>query len=306
MKNSPAVSAVIPTRNRPHTICRAVNSVLGQTFQDLEVVVVLDGPDDATLDVLKSVTDSRLRVVVRPQSGGGATARNEGVQQARGEWIAFLDDDDEWLADKLARQLEKAAQKESGEPIVSSRFIARTAMGDHVWPGEMLRPGQPVSEYLLSREGIRRSDGFIITTTILARRSLLLRVPFTSGLKRHQDWDWVLRATSQPGVEVLFCPEPLAICHMQDDNSVSRSTDWQFSWNWAREMKPFLTPRAYAAFLTCHVAWQAAAQRAWGGFFPLLLDARRNGPVRISDLLRYAGFWFVPRQLRRRLAARTN
>ena len=99
------VSVVIPTLNRPKLLLRAINSVLRQTHRDIEVIVVIDGPDSNTVSAVRTVNDPRLQVIVNPQSLTAAGARNAGADHARGEWIAFLDDDDEWLACKLERQI---------------------------------------------------------------------------------------------------------------------------------------------------------------------------------------------------------
>jgi hypothetical protein len=66
-------------------------------------------------------------------------------------------------------------------------------------------------------------------------------------------------------------------------------------------VKPLVTRRAYASFLTCHVAWQAAAQNAWRSFFPILLDAAVDGVLHLGDIKRYLSFWLIPRHFRRRL-----
>src|ERR1700744_4710601 len=95
------VSAVIPTRNRPGLVCRAVESVLKQTIADLEVVVVVDGPDAATALALQEFHDPRIRCIELQQNVGGSEARNVGIREAQGTWIALLDDDDEWLPTKL-------------------------------------------------------------------------------------------------------------------------------------------------------------------------------------------------------------
>jgi glycosyltransferase involved in cell wall biosynthesis len=294
------VTAVIPTRNRPELVMRAVHSVQAQRYAPLEIVVVIDGSDPATEAPLRALPDARLRVVVLPASVGGSDARNTGVQHARGEWIAFLDDDDEWLPSKLESQMSLVPWAGCDEPIISSRFIARTPSGDHIWPERFPAPSEPISEYLLRRKGIQRSDGFIATPTILTRRSLLTRLPFRSGLKKHQDWDWVLRASSESTVRIIFSPDALSICHMKSDESTSRSADWQVSLDWLHASRSLVTKKAYSSFVTCHVAWQAAAQGAWSAFFPLLADAFRNGSPQPEDLVRYAGFWFVPAALRRR------
>jgi len=92
----PLVSVVIPTRNRPHLVTRAVHSALTQSLHKIEVIVVIDGPDESTLHILDQIDDPRLKVSMLPQHLGLSDARNTGVREARSQWIAFLDDDDEW------------------------------------------------------------------------------------------------------------------------------------------------------------------------------------------------------------------
>ena len=103
--SKPRVTAVIPTRNRADLVCRAVESVLSQTMPELECVVVVDGPDPATSEALARITDSRLKVLALEHNVGGCEARNTGIREARGEWIALLDDDDEWQPTKIEKQL---------------------------------------------------------------------------------------------------------------------------------------------------------------------------------------------------------
>ena len=90
MQNS-LVTAVIPTRNRPELLLRAIASVLAQNCEQIEIVVVIDGPDATTEAALRAKANGRLRVIALPESVGGSDARNIGVQNARTEWIAFLD-----------------------------------------------------------------------------------------------------------------------------------------------------------------------------------------------------------------------
>jgi glycosyltransferase involved in cell wall biosynthesis len=297
--SDPHVSAVIPTRHRPGSLMLAIKSVLAQTYPVAQIVVVVDGPDPATTSMLAAMNESRVHVIALPVPSGGSEARNAGVAAACGEWIAFLDDDDEWLPEKIDRQLARARVAE-GEPIVSCRFFACTEAGDRICPERLPRPEEPLCEYLLSRRGFRHSDGFIATPTILTRRSLLLHVPFRSRLKKHQDWDWVLRATRE-GARVFICPDVLAKCDMRSCASTSRTPDWRSSWDWIQENAHLVTPRAYAAFVTTHVGWQAAALGHWRAFLPLLRDARENGVLSMRDLLRFLGFWVVPAAARRQL-----
>src|SRR5882757_558418 len=187
--STPEVSVVIPTLSRPGLVTRAVRSAMAQTIEDIEVIVVIDGPDDATSTALAAITDNRLRVVVLPQQGGASNARNAGVRVARAPWTALLDDDDQWLAHKLAVQLDVAKGAQAPMPIVASRLINRTPRADLVMPRRLHAAGEQVSEYLTVRRGLFHGDGFIQTSTIMAPTELLRRVTFNVGLRRLQELD---------------------------------------------------------------------------------------------------------------------
>src|SRR6185436_14214556 len=108
----PLVSVVIPTHDRWPLVGEAIDSVLRQTFTDLELVVVDDGSTDETATGMRRFADPRLRYVPIPHSGNVAKVRNEGVERSRGRWIAFLDSDDLWHPRKL--ELQMAALTQSG------------------------------------------------------------------------------------------------------------------------------------------------------------------------------------------------
>src|SRR6185437_10035805 len=101
MSTPPDVSVVIPTLHRPDLAVRAVRSALAQTHAALEVIVVVDGPDPGTEAALGRITDPRLRVLVLAERGKAPNARNQGALAATGRWTALLDDDDEWLPNKI-------------------------------------------------------------------------------------------------------------------------------------------------------------------------------------------------------------
>jgi len=242
----PRISVVIPTRNRAQIVRRAVQSALGQTFTDLEVVVVVDGPDGNTIELLQQTNDPRLRVISLEESVGGSEARNIGVREARGEWIALLDDDDEWLPEKLASQMTIASHQREPNYVVTTQYLySRPGHAPQVWPGRLPRSGQPLSEFLFAPRG-----GFQ-TSVYLVPRSLFLQKPFRTGLKKHQDWDWFLRLATDPDFQLLWVPLPLSIYWAPEkkESSVSTSIDWKFSATWAKENLSRMTRRAYAMFL---------------------------------------------------------
>ncbi len=279
-------------------VLRAVDSVLQQTFSDLEVIVVIDGDESHILAALESVSSPRLQVLRLRRRVGGSGARNLGVYAARGEWVAFLDDDDLWLPKKLEMQLAAAQASNASDPIVACKVIAHTPAGEFVWPRKL--PSEPLSEYLLARNSWTQGEGLLQTSTLLTSRRLLLKVGFEEGLRKHQDWDWLLRAARIPGVKIEFVDEPLAIWNLESQGGVSRRHDWQGSLAWIRHRKDLVTRRAYAGFVATQIASQAARQKQWSAFLPLLAEMFKVGRPKAIDLMLLLGMWFVPDSLRQR------
>ncbi|GAA3334771.1 glycosyltransferase family 2 protein [Amorphoplanes nipponensis] len=302
MESLPEVSVVIPTRARPELVTRAVRSALAQTVGAIEVIVVIDGPDEPTSRALARIADARLRVVVVPAPGGAPNARNVGVRAARAPWTALLDDDDEWLPGKLAAQLAAAGAARAALPVVASRLINRTPRADSVLPRRLPAPDEPVCEYLTVRRGLFYGDGFVQTSTIMAPTVLLRREPFTVGLRRMQELDWVLRAVHHDDVELIVAAEPLVIFH-QDENRprITLSSPWQGQLDWLRRSRHLFTPRAYAALAMSVIGSMAAPTRSARVFALLLRDARRHGRPGAVDYLTYLQIWLIPPALRHRV-----
>jgi glycosyltransferase involved in cell wall biosynthesis len=300
----PRVSAIIPTWGRPDLVVRAVRSALGQTLRELEAIVVVDGGDAVTERALAGLFDERLRVVVPPRHLGNADARNTGLAHARADWIAFLDDDDEWLPAKLEVQLAAAESSSQRWPIVTCAMIARSETQEFVWPRRAPRPGEPLSEYFFCRRTPFTGEGMVINSAVLAPRELLERVPFRSGLERHVDPDWLLRAAAAGAVlELVRHPEPLVVWHVETNRSrITNRRDWRYSLAWASENRTLFTRRGYAAFLLHVVSASAAAQRAAGAFPRLLAEAAWHGKPAAVDVASHVANFLLPRPVQRGLA----
>ena len=295
----PEVSVVIPTRSRPDLVLRAVRSVLRQTMTNFEVVVVIDGPDPETEAVLDALGDPRVRSVPLPESTGAPTARNIGVREARAPWTALLDDDDEWLPTKLATQLKAAAAAQAGLPIVAARLVNHTPRAQFVLPRRLPDRGEPLSEYLTVRRGLFHGDGFIQTSTIMAPTELLRHVPFAAGLRRLQELDWTLRATSEDDVELVITPEPLVVWYTDENRPrVSFDLPWEAQLDWLRSSRSLFTPRAYAAITMSVISSMAAPTHSPAIFRMLLQEARRHGRPRARDYLAFLQIWLIPPRIR--------
>ena len=184
---NPTVSVIIPTYNRAHLIGRAIRSVLNQTYQDFEIIVVDDGSTDNTEEVVKGFNDGRIRYIRHDENRGGAAARNTGIRAAKGEYIAFQDDDDEWLPGKLEKQIKalEGAPPEVGVVYTDfRRFDERST--NELKPTKVMQVSGDIHGDLLE-------DNFIGTPTVLVRRGCFDKVGmFDEELPRFQDWElWI-------------------------------------------------------------------------------------------------------------------
>jgi glycosyltransferase involved in cell wall biosynthesis len=300
MVQRPEVSVVIPTRNRPELVPRAVRSALDQTLREIEVIVVVDGPDPSTREALAEHADPRLRLVELPASGGAPAARNIGAREAEAPYTALLDDDDEWLPGKLATQLALAKASPYSLPIVASRLSVRTPRTEFVLPRRLPEPGEPISEYFSVRRGLFHGEGFIQTSTIFAPTELLRQVPFADGLRRLQELDWTLRSMQVEGVGLVYAPESLVVWYADENRQrISFDSPWRQSFEWLKESRGRVTPRAYAALAMSVVSSMAADSSDPRVFFDLLREAHRHGRPGITDYVTFMQVWLVPSGPRR-------
>ena len=298
------ISVVIPTRNRPEMVLRAVKSVLAQTHVALEVLVVVDGPCQRTMLALSEITDARLRVIELPASVGGSDARNTGVQSSKSAWIAFLDDDDEWMPTKLERQLAVAKDAEELYPVISCKVVAASPSGEFIWPRRLPAPSEPICEYLFNRKSLFKGESLLQTSTLFAPRILLEAVPFTSGLQRFQDYEWCLRVAELSGAQFHFVPEPLVTWHIEAGReSISNRNDWMLALEWLRSNRSRMTRRAYAGFISASLAQQASAQGDWRVAWQLFKEMFRNGRPGYMEISLFTAIWMTPTSLRRRMRA---
>lgn len=162
----PEVTVLVATRNRAQFLPDALNTALGQEDVELELIVVDDGSEDETPELLAGVADPRLRVIRLDRSGGMAEARNAGIAAARGAWIALLDDDDLWAPWKLRRQLDAA--REAGATWVYCGILLVSPEGDVV---RMWGPPDPatVLPELLRRNVVQASASALLVDTARLR-----------------------------------------------------------------------------------------------------------------------------------------
>ena len=299
----PLVSVVIPTRGRSQLVSRAVVSALTQTERKIEVIVVIDGPDPATeaeLDriVNQEFSDSRLVKVSLDQSVGGAEARNIGVRTARGRWVALLDDDDEWLPNKLQAQLEAAEAAGGREMVVACKFIVRSPHAlDVVRPRRLPRENEPASEFMFDYLC------YFQTSTLFASKALFLKVPFQKDLACFHDIDWFLRATTSGGAKLIVVAEPLTIYHAPDERvTITSKLGWEARLSWGRANRHRMSRRGYSRFISGSCAGRAAQDKAGlSGLSTLLRECVVHGSPSPANVALIVGIFLVTPELRRRI-----
>jgi glycosyltransferase involved in cell wall biosynthesis len=194
----PEVSVVIPTRDRSRLLGLTLHSVLWQRAVDLEVVVVDDGSTDDTAQMVAGLGDRRVRLVRHDTAQGVSAARNRGIAEAGGSWVAFLDDDDLWAPDKLTRQLQAA--RRSGRDWV---YAGGVNVDQHL---RVLEGGPPPPPDRIVELLGRYNPVPVGASNVVVHAGTLTRAgAFDRRLRRTEDWDlWIRLARLGP---------PAWVCH---------------------------------------------------------------------------------------------
>lgn len=215
---SPVVSVVIPIHNRAHLLSRALRSVLHQTYRDFEIIVVDDGSSDDPQMVAQKFSQAgvRMRCLCLEQSQGASAARNRGIEAARGAYVAFLDSDDEWLPEKLERQIHLFEHVDEKVGVIYTGAWLSTK-------GERVRGRIPTRRGDI-HESELRGDYVTQTSTWLVRTKCLDLVGgFDERLPSRQDYDLTLRLSRRFHYD--FVRKPLAVLHVDHPDRITGNVE---------------------------------------------------------------------------------
>lgn len=266
-----------------------------QTFTDFEIIIVIDGVDTRSKAVIEQLSEPRLRYIELSQKVGGAEARNAGVRAANGNWIALLDDDDEWLPNKLEIQLTAATTSQNDETLVTSLYICRApGFADVMRPRRLPEKGERICDFMFDLLC------YFQTSTFFFSRSLYLRVPFDGSLLFFQDIDWILRISQDHTFKLVVVDQPLSIYHVPADrSSITTNLDWQARLRWGADRRHLLTKRAYSRFIVGTCVGRAVQDGAgWRGFSTLLREAMLVGSATPYLVAILCGAYFLPAKRR--------
>jgi glycosyltransferase involved in cell wall biosynthesis len=211
------VSAIIPTYNRRDRVMRAVRSALAQRLAPHEILVVDDGSNDGTAAAVGRLAESQPAIrYLQQRNAGPAAARNRGMEVATGNWLAFLDSDDEWTREKL----HNAASLVAAMP--DTEFV-HSACSHRTRDGSLIHGPRHAAEDLANKHFLMR--GFTLkTTTVMIKRSLAQSVGgFREDLRTCEDYEFFWRAVAQAR-GVGYVPARDAVIHVSDDGLSIRHT----------------------------------------------------------------------------------
>lgn len=228
-KENALVSVIIPTYNRETLLKRAIESVIVQTYQNWELIVVDDGSTDGTKDVVHSFTqkDKRIRYFYQENSGAPARPTNAGLKETKGDFIAILQHDDEWLPQKLEKQINHFHQSKN----LKTGFIGCHALvsnADGTEHTEELAPGENLTKSLLNTNVIPYPSAVMLKKQVIDDVGML-----DERFKINDDWDFWLRASLKFDFE--YIPEALFRYHIHGGN-ITRRADHAKK---ARELETF-------------------------------------------------------------------
>ena len=181
------ISVIIPTYNRADKIENSIRSVLNQTYQNVEVLVIDDASTDNTENIVRNIKDERLSYIRMPENGGASVARNEGVRYATGEWIAFHDSDDVWRPDKLEKQIAYRDKNKECD-LIYTAYLMHFANGEEI----LVPNASMVGDWEADMFDTLLQNNTIGAPTILMRKSVFNEVGgFDTSWNCLEDWDFV-------------------------------------------------------------------------------------------------------------------
>jgi glycosyltransferase involved in cell wall biosynthesis len=208
-----SLSVIIPTYNRAQMVGRAIRSVLDQTYQDFEIVVVDDGSKDNTEEVVRSFNDKRVRYIKHERNEGVAAARNTGIKATRSKYIAFQDSDDEWLPEKLEKQMAGFRTASSNIGVVYTAFLKIEGDKKTYIPSPELTQKEGDIYNSLVRGNFVAPPAAVVKRECFAKAGM-----FDEGIPCFEDWELWLRISKY--YHFKYIDEPLIIAYSGTPGSI--------------------------------------------------------------------------------------
>ncbi|MBJ8051876.1 glycosyltransferase family 2 protein [Bacillus cereus] len=277
-KNEVLVSIVIPTYNRSELIKRTINSVLAQTYTNFELIIVDDASTDNTEDIVNEYHDDRIKFIKLNGNSKGTKPRNVGIKESKGEYIALLDSDDEWLPNKLENQLNFMRTFNDDSLVCFTDLILKGTKKTVYSNNRALFEEEDILEYIFL------GKNWVQTSTYMFSSKLGKQTLFNPTLKKHQDWDFCLRLKKN-GAKFVNFPEHLAIYYSDDrEGRIGNNLKYKQSLEWINSVSNDISNEVKHAFLVRVMTKPLIFNKQRNKALSIYLDGKKNGVIGLSAL----------------------
>lgn len=221
----PIISVILPTYNRANFIRNSIDSVLNQTFEDIELIIVDDGSSDDTPNIINTYKDSRIKYIRFPNNKGVSHARNAGIKASAGQYIAFQDSDDTWDLTKLEKQYDYLMSNPNYNVVYTKMRCncSELSIPDFYTPNDTITENE-LSGFIYKPLLIRN---YIGAPTLLIEKSIITESNlFDESMKSLEDWDFILRIAAKHPIG--YIDEPLHIYNLHNNDHVSLHVEHHF------------------------------------------------------------------------------
>lgn len=213
---NPLISVIIPTYNRSKYLNRSISSVINQTYKNFEIIIVDDGSTDNTQELITKIMNENQRFKIKYKklikNEGSQKARNEGIKISEGEWIAFLDSDDEWLSEKIEKQIKFAIEKKF-KVIYSDGLIIRN---------DKSKVRMNIQNVQGDSFGLLLKKAGPLFPTLFVHNECLQKIGFLDeSIRSHQEWDFSIQLAKY--YNFGFIDEPLFVWYYDGHESISQN-----------------------------------------------------------------------------------
>lgn len=241
------VSVIVPTYNRAKVIHHCLNSIINQTYSNLEIIVVDDASNDHTESIVKSMDDSRIKYIRLNQNSQGTKPRNIGIESCTGKYIAFLDSDDAWLPDKIEKQLFYIKKNNEQDVLCFTGVILRWNSKEKIVINRNIQRNETIIDYIIN-------VGWVQCGTFMCSSEIAKKTKFSSIVRKHQDWDFCFRLAKN-NCKFIYLKEALTVYNIDDgNNQISTNNRFDLSLEWINSIKNEISLKSYYVFLINHVA----------------------------------------------------
>jgi len=258
----PLVSIIIPTYNREKLLVRAVESIFNQTYQNIEIIIIDDNSSDNTEAIIKELNRENIKYFKHTRNTGGGGARNTGIMNANGEFLTFLDSDDEYVRDKIEIQVNYFLNsKLDDKTILFAPVIMNNGNNTVTIPKYYDIEDLDIVDYLFVK------DGLMQTNTLFLKSDFAKRILFDNSLRKHQDYDFVIRA-SKLGAKFVMTKKPLTIWHTDiRADRMGQKSEYTYSYQWLKNNQTSFSNQAYKLFIMRDVLPQILLKKfSWKAF----------------------------------------